>query len=135
MSILRQIALDVAANRWRYVEYVCQKTRKFTKKGHGTPCPVSEVSGTAKPFRTTARSRTRRALDFQYDVWFTVILNLTDPHVLLKAGNMVFLLHEEKEALGNLVYLFDVLFYHLVVKSGQTRFNDGEGSTKASATR
>lgn len=124
----------------RYVEYGCEKMLKFTKKrGHETSCPYTpfkcpisqcSFSGATKSFPNHfLECHQTRTLHFQYDVWFTVVLNPTDLHVLLKAENMVFLLHYEKEALGNIVYVTffgaphreEFFSYHLAVKSGQTR--------------
>lgn len=124
----------------RNAEFGCRKMLKFTKrKGHElfcpcTPfdCPVSDCpfSGAATSFPDHfSESHQIRTLNFQYDVWFTAVLNPTDLHLLLKADNMVFLLHYEKEDLGNLVFvtLFgapqreEFFSYHLAVKYGQTR--------------
>lgn len=130
----------------RYAEYGCHKMLKFTKKrSHETSCPYTpfkcpfshqaaadscSFSGAANAFPDHfLESHQTRTLEFQYDVWFTVVLNPTDLHVLLKADNMVFLLHHEKEALGDIVYVTffgaphreEFFSYHLGVKAGQTR--------------
>jgi hypothetical protein len=124
----------------RYAEFGCRKMLKFAKKrGHETACayapfqcPVAECAfcGAAESFpdHFSAAHQTR-TLDFQYDAWFTVVLNPADLHVVLKAENMVFLLHHEKEPLGDVVYVTffgaphreEFFSFHLAAKSGQTR--------------
>jgi hypothetical protein len=70
-----------------------------------------------------------RTVDFQYDVWFTIVLNPNDQHVVLRAVDMLFLLHHDlNQALRNIVYVTffggihweEFFSYHLEVKSGQT---------------
>lgn len=124
----------------RYADYGCQKMLKFTKKkGHETTCPYTPFkcpvqgcpfSGAAKSFPDHfSEAHQTRTIDFQYDIWFTVVLNPTDQNVLLKADDMLFILHYEKEALGNIAYVTffgaphreEFFSYHLEVKSGRTR--------------
>jgi hypothetical protein len=47
-----------------------------------------------------------RTMDFQYDVWLTIVLNPNDQHVVLRAVDMLFLLHYDlNHVLGNIVYV------------------------------
>jgi hypothetical protein len=62
-----------------------------------------------------------RIVDLQYDVWFTIMLNPNDQHVVLKVADMLFLFHYYlNHALGNIVYVTFFGGIHLEVKYGQT---------------
>jgi hypothetical protein len=68
-------------------------------------------------------------MDFQYDVWFTIVLNPNDQHVVLRGADMLFLLrYDLSHVLGNIVYVTffgrihqkEFFSYHLDMKYGQT---------------
>ncbi len=125
----------------KYAEYGCSQMLKFTKKkAHETSCPYIpytcpvlgcsfSAAATSFPNHFYGIHQTR-TVDFQYDVWFTIVLNPSDQHVVLRAVDMLFLLHYDlNHALGNIVYVTffggihreEFFSYHLEVKSGQTR--------------
>lgn len=48
-------------------------------------------------------------LPFSFDMWFTVVLSLTDNYTLLKGGNTFFLLQVQDEHYGKLLYVSYVI--------------------------
>ncbi|KAG6551431.1 hypothetical protein Mapa_007077 [Marchantia paleacea] len=126
----------------KHAEYGCTKVISFTKKkNHEISCPCAPftcpvascgfsnlVETFPLHFQEVHQVRTQ---EFSYGGWFTVMLAPSDINVLLKADDMLFLLHCEKSTLGNIVYvtLFgatlqeDQYSYHLEVKNGKKRLS------------
>jgi len=100
----------------KYVEYGCSHMLKFTKKkAHETSCPYIpytclvldcsfSAAATSFPNHFYCIHQTQ-TVDFQYDVWFTIVLNPNDQHVVLRAVDMFLLHYDLNHALGNIVYV------------------------------
>ncbi|KAL2634585.1 hypothetical protein R1flu_006064 [Riccia fluitans] len=126
----------------KHAEYGCTRMISFTKKrSHESACTFAPVSCPVPSciFSNLVANFPRhfqdmhqvRTLDFQYDSWFTVMLVPSDAYVLLKAEDMLFLMHYERSTLGNIVYIsllgaqphVDQYSFHLEVKKGKKRLS------------